>query len=309
MRVVDGAVTVADVPRPTGDGVRVRVRAAGVCGSDLHLVELGFGAGTTLGHELAGVTDDGTPVAIEPVVSCGSCRHCLDGQNGRCAQAGSHTMGIGLDGGMADEIVVPEHLVVPLPAGVAVADACLVEPLAVAVRAVARADIGPDTRVVVVGGGSIGLCAAAAARARGARVEIVARHDHQLAAAERLGAAEAGDRPADVVVEAAGTESALADAVDRCEPGGIVVVPGTYWDDVRLPGMLMGMKEVSLVPSIMYGATTGPRDVTVAAALLAADPDIAAAMITHRFPLDDASAAFATAADRAAGSIKVVLEP
>lgn len=309
IRAVDRQVTVVDVDRPGGDGVRVRVQAAGVCGSDLHLVELGFAENTTLGHEIAGITDDGTPVAVEPVISCGSCAVCARGDNGQCADAAPNTMGIGVDGGMAEEILVPEHLIVALPGGLPVGDACLVEPLAVAVRAVARVGVGPGTRVAVVGGGSIGLCAVAAARWFGAEVELIARHDHQLAAGERLGALAVTDQPCDVVVEAAGSTSALATAVGRCAPGGSVAVPATYWGEVVLPGMAMGMKEVSLVPSIMYGRTTGPRDVEVAADILGHRGEIAAALITHRFPLDGAPEAFAAAADRRAGSIKVVLEP
>lgn len=309
VRVIGGVATVVDVPKPQGDGVRVRVDSVGICGSDLHLVELGFGQDVTMGHEFAGLTDDGTAVAVEPMLSCGTCVHCERGDDPQCSAGTPTILGIGLDGGLADEVLVPEHLLVALPAGLNTADACLVEPLAVGVRSVGRAGVGPGDRVVVVGGGSIGLCAVAAAVSRGATVELAARHDHQRAAGERLGAGPATDQPADVVVEAAGTETALAEAVDRCVSGGTVAIPGTYWDDVRLPAMALGLKEVSLVPSSMYGAATGPRDVTVAAGLLATEPEIARTLITHRFPLDDAAAAFSAAADRAAGALKVVLEP
>ena len=305
----DGAVEVVEAPEPSTAGITVHVRAAGICGSDLHLVEGRFVDGTVLGHEIAGVTDDGTFVAVEPVISCGTCGFCEAGDNGLCSQAAASTIGIGLDGGMAERVRVPAHLIVPLPPGVDVADASLVEPLAVAVRALARVDVGPSTRVAVVGGGAIGLCAVAVARHLGAEVELIARHDHQRSAGERLGASAPTDQPADVVVEAAGTASALAAAVSRCRPGGKVAIPGTYWEPVELPGLEMGMKEISLVPSIMYGRTSGPRDVEVGAEILAHDPEVARTLITHRFPLDGAVDAFAVAADRAAGSIKVVLEP
>ena len=298
------------MPDATGDGVTVHVRATGICGSDLHLLASGAFDGRILGHEIAGVTDDGTPVAVEPVHACGSCQHCLDGDDPLCAEATTRLIGIGVDGGLAERVVVPAHLLVPLTDGVRIEDACLVEPLAVGVRAVARAGVSADTRVCVVGGGSIGLAAAAAAKARGAQVEIVARHDHQLAAAARLGVDPAGDQPADVVIEAAGSESALADAIARCAPGGTVGIPSSYWEAVRLPPMLLGLKEVNLVPSSMYGRSTpAGRDVAVAAGILAAQPEIATALVTHRFPLDGAPEAFAVAADRAAGAIKVVIEP
>ena len=295
---------------PTAAGVTVHVRATGICGSDLHLLASGGFDGRILGHEIAGVTDDGTAVAVEPVHACGTCRHCLDGDDPLCSEATARLIGIGLDGGLAERVVVPAHLIVPLAAGVRVEDACLVEPLAVGVRAVARAGVTASSRVCVVGGGSIGLAAAAAAMAFGARVEIVARHDHQLAAAERIGVAPAGEQPADVVIEAAGSESALADAIARCAPGGTVGIPSSYWEAVRLPPMVLGLKEVNLVPSSMYGRSTpGGRDVAVAADILARQPEVATALVTHRFPLDGAPDAFAAAADRAAGAIKVVIEP
>lgn len=310
VRASGGRVELAQVDEPRGRGVRVHVRAAGICGSDLHLVT---GQLTQpdmiLGHEIAGVTDDGTPVAVEPLVSCGACGHCIAGHNGRCDDALAKTMGVGIDGGMAEQMLVPEHLLVPLPTGLAVPDASLVEPVAVVVRALARAGVTDQLSVAVVGGGSIGLCAVAVARWFGATVELVARHDHQLEAGLRLGAVPATEAPADVVVEAAGTASALATAVEKCVVGGTVAIPGSYWDPVEMPGMLMGVKEVTLMPSMLYGRTSGLRDVEVAADIVARTPELARALITHRFPLDGAPEAFAVAADRSAGAIKVVLEP
>jgi threonine dehydrogenase-like Zn-dependent dehydrogenase len=114
----------------------------------------------------------------------------------------------------------------------------------------------------------------------------------------------------DVVIEAAGTSSALAEAVERCRPGGTVVLVGTYWDSgTELPGQMLSMKEITLVPSSMYGRVGPSRDFEVAASILADRPEIGGALITHRFPLDAAVEAFAVARDRAAGAIKVVLEP
>jgi threonine dehydrogenase-like Zn-dependent dehydrogenase len=142
----------------------------------------------TLGHEIAGVTENGTPVAIEPLSPCGTCAPCRRGDEHLCVDSSAMLFGVGLDGGMADRIVVPERCLVPLPAGVAVGDASLVEPLAVVVHSLRRSAARPDQRVVVIGGGTIGLCAVAAARARGCEVALVARHDAQRAAGERLGA-------------------------------------------------------------------------------------------------------------------------
>lgn len=310
VRVHDGVVEVVETSPPEGDGVRIRVRSAGICGSDLHLVDAStlLPVSVTLGHEIAGWTPDGTPVAIEPLAPCGQCDPCASGDYNLCRSGAGNLIGVGLDGGMAEEVVVPAPALVPLPAGVDPADASLVEPLAVLVHALRRSGVRADQRVAVVGGGTIGLCAVAVARALGCEVGLVARHDAQRAAGERLGAVDVSGEY-DLVMDAAGTESALATAVGLAKPGKSVSVPGMYWGDVALPGLAACMKQVSICPVWLYGRHSGGRDVDAAAALLASSPELADALITHRFPLDAATEAFATARDRAAGAIKVVLEP
>ena len=121
VRAHDRAVEVVDVPRPSGDGVRVRIRSAGICGSDLHLVDTGFALGHTLGHELAGIAPDGTAVAIEPILPCGDCANCTRGAYNLCNLGPGIVMGIAHDGGMAEEVVVPERCLVPLHPAVPVA--------------------------------------------------------------------------------------------------------------------------------------------------------------------------------------------
>ena len=123
VRVSNGNVEVADVPAPSGDGVRVRVRSAGICGSDLHMLRVGFPIASTLGHEVAGELPDGTPVAVEPLAPCGHCEFCTTGDYNLCVVGPEMIYGFGRDGGMADEILVPERCIVRLPAGVRTADA------------------------------------------------------------------------------------------------------------------------------------------------------------------------------------------
>ncbi len=331
VRTVDGAFTVVEVPEPeapesgaSGDGVLVEVASAGICGSDLHMA--GFGLPTTVGHEVAGRTPDGTAVAVRPTLTCGTCDRCLAGEPQQCRDMGLY--GIVHDGGMADRILVDPTCVVPLPDGLGVGDACLVEPTAVSVHAVATAGVVAGQRVLVVGGGTIGLTAVGAAIALGADVDLSARHDHQRAAGDRLGAGVDPSGEYDVVVEAAGTEAALVTAIDHAAPGGTVSMPGVYWDGLALPNvMTMFLKEVRLVPSSMYGCARGVHrghphgptagggeddpagEMRVAARLLADVPDVADVLVTHRFGLDEAAEAFRVASDRSAGAIKVVLEP
>jgi threonine dehydrogenase-like Zn-dependent dehydrogenase len=284
------------------------VASAGICGSDLHL--LSWDMPTILGHEIAGVLDDGTLVAVEPIAPCFECAPCRNGEYNLCAVGPDMIMGIGRDGGMADECLVPASSIVPVPSGLSSHDACLVEPLAVAVHGVRRSQIAPAERVAVVGGGSIGQCAVVAVQATGASVAMEARHDAQRSAADRLGATPIGDGDYDVVIEAAGNAGALARAVELCRPGGRVVLLASYWDGtVDIPAYAVCMNEINLIPASMYGRVGPSRDFEVAVALLAARPEVPETIITHRFPLDAVVEAFTVAHERQAGAIKVVLEP
>jgi threonine dehydrogenase-like Zn-dependent dehydrogenase len=309
VRHTEHGIQVLDVPRSDVDDgrVRVRVRAAGICGSDLHMLTWGP-LRVTLGHEVGGHLDDGTPVAIWPLSPCGECDRCAAGEVSQCRRIVSNSYGIGRDGGMADEMVVEESCLVPLPDGLDVADAALVEPVACSMHALRRARLRGDERVAVVGGGAIGLAATAVARAMGAAVDVLARHDGQRQAAARIGA---GVEPAgeyDVVVDAAGTDSAVATCFDLLRPGGTLVLVASYWEPVQFP-QFFTLKEPVVVGSNMHGHGETDRDMDAAARVLAELPAVAPALVTHRFPLVDAAHAFSVAADRAGGAIKVLLEP
>ena len=302
------AVRLVEAPRPSGDGVRVRIRGCGICGSDLAMLDSGFPLAGIPGHELAGELDDGTPVAIEPLAPCGRCEFCQRGDYQVCRSGVAMIFGVGRDGGMAEEVLVPERAIVRLPRRVRVEDACLVEPLAVALHGMRRAGLRGDERVCVVGGGPIGLCAVAASVAAGCETALVARHPAQIAAGRRLGAVEPRGEY-DVAAECAGTPSASAECCERLRPNGTLLLLAAFWDALTLPGIPVAAKELAIVTASMYGRLGASRDVDTAAALLAANPAIAECLITHRFPLAQAPAAFAAARDRKAGAIKVVLEP
>jgi threonine dehydrogenase-like Zn-dependent dehydrogenase len=223
---------------------------------------------------------------------------------------------VSLDGGLADEVVVDRRCLVPLNPSVDPAIGALVEPLAVGTHAAGRVQVEAGDRVLVIGGGSIGLATVAALGARGLDVDLVARHPHQRAGGELLGAAPGAADEYGAVVDAAGTQSSLDDAISRVRPGGTVVVVATYWEPVTIGAALL-TKEVRIVPSAMYGhpahdghAHAGSMsEFEAAAALLAARPEVVDALVHHRFGLDDAPEAFRVAGDRAAGAIKVLLEP
>jgi len=307
VRAVDGTPRIIELDDPVaGDGeVIVEVVSSSICGTDFGLVAMGS-EGYTLGHEFAG-TVDGVLYAVEPAVYCGVCDECRAGHTQRCT--GDHSnMGVFSDGGLSDRARVPAYALTALPDGLPVADACLVEPAAVSWHGVRRAQITPGERVAVVGGGSIGLLAVASARSMGHEVALEARHPHQHEAGRRLGAT-APSGAYDVVIEAAGSESGLARCAELTRPGGRIVLLGVYHSLVPVPGIPTIVKELSWSAAMAYERHDGVREFDESAAMLAGDPDIAATLITHRFPLDAAAEAFRVAEDRASGAIKVVLEP
>ena len=306
VRSIDGKAAVLDLEDPTSDWPVLEVASTSICGSDLTL--LGWNLPVTLGHEIAG-TLDGRAYCVEPTVRCGRCDQCLLGAPQRCRGETPHgIIGVAFDGGLADRVAVPPQCLVALPDGLDVRDASLVEPLAVSWHALRKVAAAPGERVLVVGGGSVGLLAVAAAAAMGLEVDLEARHDHQRAAGERLGAG-APRGQYDITVEAAGTDTALATCVRKAAPGGRIALVGMAADDRRVPSIPFVMNELSMVGCNCYDNGAGGHEFAQAAAVLADNPDIAATVITHRFALDDAAEAFRVAADRASGAIKVVLQP
>jgi threonine dehydrogenase-like Zn-dependent dehydrogenase len=300
-------IRTVDIDEPTGPGMRIRVRSVGICGTDTGFAASGV-QGFTFGHEFAGVGQDGRSYFVEPMLYGGECSECLSGNTQRCTEPDQGALGVFRDGGMVETIVVPEYTLLPLPDGVDVRDACLIEPGAVAWHAVRLAAIGERVRVAVVGGGTIGLLAAAWAARLGSTADLETRYPHQLVAAEQLGCGRVGGAY-DVVIVAASSESALARAAELARPGARIVSLGVFQDTIPIPGVTSLTKELVYLNSIGYGRHHGVREVAEVAGMLAETPEIARILITHRFAIDDAAEAFRVAGDRASGAIKVVVEP
>ncbi len=309
VRATEGGVAVVELDEPPGRGELLRVQSASICSSDFLYIQ--YGCRMILGHEVAGVRDDGTAAIVEALYGCMECEQCLAGRYNLCPTHAERALGVTVDGGMAEQFRAPAQNLVELPPGLDVRDASIVEPASVSWHALKLAGTGPDTRVAVVGAGALGLLAVAGARRQGAdEVALVARHPHQREAGERLGARIGSHGEYDVVVEAAGTPEGIARAVELVGRGGTIVVVGVHMARVELDWMTLFHREARVVPSLGYcRGDHGVREMEEAAAMLAAEPDIARTLITHRFPLDDAVEAFRVASDRASGAIRVVLEP
>jgi len=332
-----GAFEIRSVPDPVpapGEAV-IRVRGCGVCGSDLHWFrgELPPPA-VCPGHEIAGEVialngSDGTleigaRVAVEPLLICGRCRACRSGNYQLCQIL--ELVGIARPGGFAEYLTMPVGRLYRLPEAMDYGFAALAEPAAVCVHAVRLGNVGLGDRVLVLGAGTVGLLSALAARAAGAsEVVVSARHEHQAAAARRVGATRvfaatpAGDEersafldehPADVVIETVGGQAqTLEDALLAVRRGGTVVVLGVFSSVPRCSPLLLVVKEIRLVGSVVYGSA-GPRaDFERALDLLANAPEASRSLVTARVPLDQMEEGFRLAADKSRGTIKVEVIP
>lgn len=310
-----GRARLRDADEPVaGEGhLALSVTSAGICGSDLHLLSLGF-SGPVLGHEFGGRLDDGRLVAVRPTGECGTCASCSRGRPHLCGDALAGLYGTSLPGGLCERTVVDVSRVVPMPDGARDLDVALVEPLAVAVHGVSRGRAEPGERALVIGAGSIGLLTAVALLHRGTPVDLVARHPHQRSAGEALGA-NVIDGPGDsrhgdydVVFDAVSSQQSLDAAVTAARPGGTVVEFGMFWAPVTLGNTVL-LKEITLVPTMFYSHGHDHDDFAEAAAIVASDHAVADVLVTHRFDLADAEHAFDVAADRASGAIKVHVVP
>ncbi len=306
IKVIDQKPVLADAPTPVGDGVRVRVVSSSICGSDLSLMAMGAFGDHIIGHEFAGITDNGTAVAIEPITGCQSCAYCVAGHRVHC-ESGIYLMGVLGDGGMAEFVQAPEHCLVELPTGLEVRIACLAEPLSVAIHGLDRARVRDGDRVLIIGAGPIGLATVAALQHRGIACDIAAKYEHQKVAAERFGAGLAPTGTYDVVIDAVGNSASMAQSVEATKPRGRIGLVGVSWDTIGIE-MAYSRKEIELIPSMGYSFKAPNRTFEEAGQLLLANPDVADLMVTHRFPLEGVSEAFAQAKDRSGGAIKVAFD-
>ncbi len=308
VKVVDKKPVLVDVPEPksSGDDVKIKVVSSSICGSDIHMMEMDFFGDHIIGHEFAGITEDGKAVAIEPLGGCGQCGFCDEGHPIHC-ESGFSLMGVLGNGGMAEYVSVPASTLIALPTGLDVAIASLVEPLAVAVHGVERARVREGDRVLIIGAGPIGLAVGAVLRSRGINYDMAARYDHQKLASEKMGAGLKPNGHYDVVIDAVGSSSSLRESSEWIKPMGRIGLVGIFWGNVELEQLFCG-KEPELIPSAGYNCKSPNRSFDEAGSILYQYPDIAQALVTHRFPLDGVKEAFATAADRSAGAIKVVFD-
>lgn len=280
-------------PELTAGMVLLRVRRVGICGSDSHYFQHGYCAAFVptrpfiLGHELTAevvaAADDvnepavGARVTVNPARACGSCEYCRAGRGNLCPgtiMLGSASTKPPTDGAFAEFVTVRAHQCHVLPPQMDDGLGAMMEPFAVALHAVKRAGFVSGRRVLVTGGGPIGLLVAMTARAFGAAPlalsDIVAGRraraltvgvDAVLDPAAKSLADQVRELTGDgfdVIFEASGAGSALRQAFNLVRPGGAIVQIGTLGtDDVPVPANQLMVREIQLLGSFRYGNVFG----------------------------------------------------
>lgn len=313
----DVRVVTRPIPAPQPGHALVRVSHVGLCGTDAELYTGAspfFAQGTaayplTPGHEWSGTVVATAPgvthvrvgdrVVGDPFVTCGHCEMCRVDRRNLCVRR--REMGVrtavpgapALSGAAAELVAVPDSVLTCVPAQVGLDVAALVEPAVTAIEGVRRCAVGPRDRVAVIGTGTLGLLAAMAAVATGARVEAVGVEDAGLALARELGCVAAHrprDAPADscsVVVEASGAEPAFGDALRIAAPGGRVALLGIPPGDVRVPGAAAVLKDLTI-----HGVLGGVHNWAHAVGLVTDGSLRAAELIDDRIPFAEGHEGF-----------------
>lgn len=315
---------VVELPDPEpGEGeVVVRVDGCGICGSDLSSYKVGLFTDAVPGHEFSGTVEAvgagvrdwqaGDRTVVDPKMPCGTCEDCVAGAAWRCAVALTAGLGFARNGGFAERVLAPAHLLHRIPEELGLHEACLVEPLSIAIHGVERTrlDGGP---AVVIGLGPIGLFTVAVLHARGVApivsVDPVAdrrRLALDLGAASTLESAaevRATLAPAPNVFECSGHAPVLHTAADLVAPGGTMVMLGVPFGEAQVAPLMWVTREITIVGSI----ASSEQDFRDSIGMLAADPSLAR-IVTRRVGLDDVPAAFEDLIHPSAGG-KVVVDP
>ncbi|HSJ33368.1 MAG TPA: zinc-binding dehydrogenase [Longimicrobiales bacterium] len=320
----DRPMSIEDIatPKPGPGEILVRVAGCGVCHTDLHYIDHGTPTfkkpPLVLGHEIAGTVaspdptgrfQEGDPVLLPAVLSCGSCTACRTGRENICEH--SIMLGNNVDGGYAEFIAVGAKDVFPLPPEIPLVDAAIIaDALTTPYHAVInRGRVLPGDRVVVIGCGGVGINVVQIAAALGARVVAIDRLETKREWARRFGAEVALDPAAsprldrvirevtgggaDVVFEVVGRPETQELAVTAARTGGRIVLVGYSPDAMSLNSGRVMFRELEVIGSLGCRPVDYPRVIELVRQGRVRMSDL----VTHRYSLDDIGDAFAALRD------------
>lgn len=325
------------VPQPAADELLIRIKACGICGSDVH----GFDGSTgrrippiVMGHEASGVVEAvghsvanfrvGDRVTFDSTVYCGDCFYCRRGQINLC----DHREVIGVStplfhrmGAFAEYVTVPSRIAYALPDKMPFAHAALIEAASVAVHGASLTTIEPGDTAVVIGAGMIGLLTLQAVREAGAaRVFVVDLDETRLKMARDLGATETFNsktqnviaevqkrtegRGADVALECVGITDAIGLAVESVRKGGAVTLVGNVAPRIELALQSVVSRQIRL-----QGSCASCGEYPEVIAMMADERIRVQPLVSAVAPLEDGASWFQRLYDHEPGLLKVVLQP
>ncbi len=326
-------VSTIEKPKSRDGRVVIKVESCGICGSDIHYFESGEPKGLVMGHEFAGTVLDpgdrkdlqvGDRVTGLPTSPCGKCDACKSGNGHFCRETWSHAVGLSLEnpGGYAEVTTCRSDLVRKLPDKVSFDEGAMVEPTAVALHASNLADIKVGNKVLVIGGGIIGLMACEFAKLEGASyVAMVETNEKRGKKAVNVGKADewfdATKRDTieklvarsnggfDVVFDCCGNSAAVSEAIMATRPGGRIVLVGVSTAPITIPTVVAVMGEISMQGAIAY--TEQEFDTCID--LIASRRLNVKKYIDEIIPLEDADDAFVRLTSGRDDSVKIIFHP
>ena len=269
-----------DAPKPDNNKVIIDIIKTGICGSDIHNWDAGEPKGLIMGHEFTGkVVNPGSRTDLKigdrvtalPISPCGNCEACETGNPQYCSETWTHAIGLSLDnpGGLTSTIAIRPDMVLKLPDNVTDEEGAMVEPTAVGLHAVHLADIRVGDKVLIVGGGIIGLVSAMFAKLEGA--EFVAVSETNEARGKKSVKLNVADdwfnakdenflnniftkipNGFDVVIDCSGTTKAVESELMTVKPGGTIVLVGVSPKPIEFASVIAVMKELTIKGAIAY---------------------------------------------------------
>lgn len=264
IRFDETGLKLADVTKPSAENeALIRVTTSGICNTDLEIIRGYAQFHGTLGHEFVGIVETsanapdliGKRVVGEINAGCGICKLCIAGDPRHCPER--TVLGIkGRDGAHAEFLSLPTQNLVVVPDNVSDHQAVFVEPLAAAYGIAEQIEFTPETRVAVIGDGKLGILCAMTAALRSNNTTLIGKHSSKLKLVADhnietilLNDLDIGDHKFDVVIEASGSESGFATAVDIVRPRGKLVLKSTFHGMPKWEAWRIVVDEITVVGS------------------------------------------------------------
>lgn len=263
LQFIDNQLKLSEVSKPVSENEAIiRVTKSGICNTDLEIIRGYAGFSGTIGHEFVGIVEEsndknwlGKRVVGEINAGCGICELCQSGDSRHCPNR--TVLGIhGRDGAHAEFVTLPNVNLLEVPENVTDEQAVFTEPLAAAYGILEQVSVSPETRIAIIGDGKLGILCAQAMALASKNTFLIGKHKDKMSVAEGKGVegilledVPKLNRDFEVVVEASGSESGFATALDLLKPRGKLVLKSTFQGKTNLEMWRVVVDEITIVGS------------------------------------------------------------